>query len=128
MAKTDNRNRLVLRLDPRIALEAIILNRLEQTPRSRKQEWLRGMLVQGFRLECQVLREVPDTTRPSNSMSFSAWVSKDASRQAFMRRPGAKVVPRPTPRQVQQMPAMEETPRKTSTGSKPFSALGKVIG
>jgi len=123
MTKAANRNQFILRLDPRIALEAIILNRLEQTPRGRKQEWLRGMLVQGFRLECQVLREAPDTTRSRSTMSFSDWKSKDTPRQVSMRRPGP--IPGSMPKQMQ---VVKEAPPITSTDRKPFAALGKVIG
>ena len=56
MAKTKSGIRVALQLDTRIALEAIILNRLQRIPANRRQEWLRGLLVQGFRQECQALR------------------------------------------------------------------------
>ena len=51
VAKARSGERVVLQLDTRIALEAIILNRLERIPKARRQEWLRGLLVQGFRQE-----------------------------------------------------------------------------
>ena len=41
--------RVVLQLDPRVTFESLILNRLERIPEGRRQEWLRGLLVQGFR-------------------------------------------------------------------------------
>jgi hypothetical protein len=65
MAKAKPGHRLVLQLDPRIALEAIILNRWERIPTTRRQEWLRGLLVQGFRSECQVLLGASDDERRS---------------------------------------------------------------
>ena len=51
MASAKHVHRLVLHLDLRITLEAIILNRVECIPATRRQEWLRGLLVQGFRSE-----------------------------------------------------------------------------
>ena len=63
MAKAKPAHRVVLQLDPRIALEAIILNRVERIPATRRQEWLRGLLVQGFRAECQALRGVPEAPK-----------------------------------------------------------------
>ena len=64
MAKSTGANRLTLHLDPRVAFEALILNRLERIPKSRRQEWLRGLLVQGFRQECQSLRVVQGEVDP----------------------------------------------------------------
>ena len=60
MAKSTSGHRLILHLDRRITLEAAILNRLACLPRSRRQEWLRGLLVDGFRAECQALRGAQD--------------------------------------------------------------------
>mgnify|MGYP007022268041 CR=1 FL=1 len=64
MAKTTGSKRIALQLDPRVAFEALILNRLERIPETRRQEWLRGLLVQGFRQECQSLRVVQDEVDP----------------------------------------------------------------
>ncbi len=49
--------RLYLQLDPRMAFEALILQRLARIPTGRRQEWLRGLLVQGFLDECRLRRE-----------------------------------------------------------------------
>ncbi len=43
-------------LDRRVALEALLVNALEKSPTTRRQEWLRRVLIQGFRAECQGLR------------------------------------------------------------------------
>ena len=56
MAKAAVGKRIVLQLDTRVRFEALILNRLERVPKGRRQEWLRGLLVQGFRYECQTLQ------------------------------------------------------------------------
>ncbi len=59
---------LSLVLDSRVALEAVLIQRLKQQPKSRQQEWLRRLLVQGFREECSSLRQAAGmTTRPAVS-------------------------------------------------------------
>lgn len=48
--------RVVLKFDASMPFEALILRRLSQVTKSRHQEWLRGLLVQGFLSECDNLR------------------------------------------------------------------------
>lgn len=48
--------RISLRLEPAIGIEGLILNRLSRVPNARRQDWLRGLLTQGFLAECQALR------------------------------------------------------------------------
>jgi hypothetical protein len=114
MAKTKPGYRVVIQLDPRVALEAILLNRLERLPLSRRQEWLRGLLVQGFRAECQALRGAPDEAKSRPIRAFTkgrpGGVQKPVSHPA----PGRSVV--------------KVKPAHAATASKPFAALGKVIG
>ena len=113
MAKGQTGQRIFLQLDPRIALEAIILNQLERIPQARRQEWLRGLLVQGFRSECQVLREQPKASAPSRTHVFSNWLV------------------RATPGSVAQTEKPRGVPKaidKPSDTGKPFAALSKVIG
>ncbi|WXG51865.1 MAG: hypothetical protein RNU03_13825 [Candidatus Sedimenticola sp. (ex Thyasira tokunagai)] len=117
MAKANSRNRVVLQLDPRIALEAIILNRLERIPKARRQEWVRGLLVQGFRIECQVQREASVATRSESGMRFSEWLTGDSTRQA----------PLPKPKREQKPMAPTEV-RTTPNATKPFAQLSRVIG
>ena len=50
--------RIALKLDVGMAFEALILNRLARLPNTRRQEWLRGLLVQGFQSECRALRKL----------------------------------------------------------------------
>lgn len=104
----------MLHLDPRIALEAIILNRHERIPSARRQEWLRGLLVQGFRVECQALRAT------SSDATSSLATSTNSFNPSTKRAPVSTVVPEPT--------AVEMTPSTLATTEKPFAALGKVIG
>lgn len=51
-------HRLSIVLDKRVALEALLVNALHKSPVTRRQEWLRRVLIQGFRAECQGVRTV----------------------------------------------------------------------
>ncbi|GAB3100442.1 hypothetical protein G8770_04330 [Aestuariicella hydrocarbonica] len=42
-----------LSLDTRVPLEAVVLQRLYRLPKGRQTEWLRQLLLVGFRSECQ---------------------------------------------------------------------------
>ena len=95
-----------------MALEAIILNRLECLPTARRQEWLRGLLVQGFRSECRALRGVPEN-KERCSMAFTQWLAGKSPRSG---RPKAEPLSQQT-----RLP-------QTKADGKPFTALGKVMG
>jgi hypothetical protein len=126
MAKATGDGRIALELDPRVALEALVLNRLERIPVARRQEWLRGLLVQGFRHECQTLRVVrdephPQSTRPQQgqgrashqpSSLFAAWLVKSMP---------------PSGMPAQPIAVAAETSVK-GYPAKPFAGLRKVIG
>ena len=114
MAKAKPGQRIVLHLDPRIALEAIILNRLERIPAARRQEWLRGLLVQGFRSECQTLRGAPDDVKRRPTTAFTNWMAGESQKSVSR--------PQPEPATVNVKPAQANAARK------PFAALGRVIG
>jgi hypothetical protein len=114
MAKTKPGHRVVLQLDPRIALEAIILNRLERIPTTRRQEWLRGLLVQGFRSECQTLRRAPDDAKRCPTMAFKNRMTGESLKTVSLPEQAPVVV--------------KGKPSQASPASKPFAALGKVIG
>lgn len=111
MARTTPGSRIALQLDTRIALEAIILNRLQLIPKARRQEWLRGLLVQGFRQECQALQGVQTERASPPAMTFAS--------QPAGRLKGKAVTPATAP--VAPLPAI-------GTNTKPFASLGKVIG
>ena len=49
--------RITLQLDVAFVFEALILHRMRRLPKSRCEEWLRGLLVQGFRRECRAIRK-----------------------------------------------------------------------
>ncbi len=109
--ETQTKGQVVVRLDSRIALEAILLNRLERLPPNRRQEWLRHLLVQGFRAECQLLRAVTEESRPSAATAFTRWLTESAPRP-------------PTP----EAPIVTPTSHAAANTTKPFAALRKVIG
>jgi hypothetical protein len=111
MVKTKPATRIALQLDTRIALEAIILNRLERLPKARRQEWLRGLLVQGFRQECQDLRGISAGNEKPLAMTLSP-------RMAGVMK-GSAVTPVSVPMVMSSA---------TGKSDKPFAALGKVIG
>ena len=104
----------MLHLDPRIALEAIILNRHERIPQVRRQEWLRGLLLQGFRVECQALRATSSDATAGLATRTNSF--NPSIKRALVSAAG------PEPRVV------EMTPSLVATTEKPFAALGKVIG
>ncbi|OOZ45281.1 hypothetical protein BOW50_09810 [Solemya velum gill symbiont] len=124
MAKAAGGKRVVLQLDPRVAFESLILNRLERIPEGRRQEWLRGLLV--LRYECQTLRVAQDeidplqmerpqgqgvsTSKPRSA--FAAWLAEPVSRSDTATKTN---------------PVMVEEHRPGSQG-KPFAGLRKVIG
>ena len=114
MAKTKPGHRVVLQLDPRIALEAIILNRWERIPTTRRQEWLRGLLVQGFRSECQTLRGVPDDVKRRPTMAFKTRMTGE--------------LPKTVSLPEQEFVVVKGKRSQANAASKPFAALGKVIG
>ena len=111
MTKRQSGERVVLQLDQRVALEAILLNRLQRLPTNRRQEWLRGLLVQGFRQECQALRRYSDGDDQGPVMRFAPNFHNERNRVTAQSEEKAV---------VRKLPA--------HTIDKPFAALGKVIG
>ena len=114
MAKAKPGQRIVMQLDPRIALEAIILNRLERIPQTRRQEWLRGLLVQGFRFECHTLRAASNDSTPGPVVKMK---SCDIG---MIRKMRSSIEPEST--------VVEVITSPVDATQKPFAALGKVIG
>ena len=119
MANQRGGQRLCLQLDPRMAFEALILQRLQRIPSGRHQEWLRGLLVQGFLDECRGRRETddapPGATTPRQGTAFASWLTgRSPIPQAAA---AANVDPGDPPR-----------PAAVDTHDKPFAHLRKVIG
>ena len=49
--------RLTVVLDTRVPLEALLITVLRRNPAARRQEWLRQVLLPGFRSDCLGLRQ-----------------------------------------------------------------------
>jgi hypothetical protein len=50
------RQSITVSLDMRMPLEALILHRLQRLPVCRHEEWVRQLVLAGFRNECQVMK------------------------------------------------------------------------
>jgi len=99
-------------LDLRVALEAVLIQRLRQQPKTRQQEWLRRLLVLGFRDECRSLQQTSGpTTRPTSGTAFAHWLTQDSrANETAAERPIQSAVPVGLPHH------------------KPLAALQKVLG
>ena len=118
MTQPGTAQRLSIVLDTQIALEALVLYRLQRLPDMRRQEWLRGLLIQGFRLECQAIRAEQSATNCASSETrlqtpYAHWLARAARQQQQL----APVVTAPP-----------EYHAVVAKDSKPFAALSKVIG
>ncbi len=115
--------RIALKLDVGMAFEALILNRLARVPNTRRQEWLRGLLVQGFQYECRALRKLqhgldPGCKLPSEKQKPVVHRSlQPASYQAPMSKPNLSAKPESVASEL-----------RHSSGEVSFAALRKVIG
>lgn len=114
--------RITLQLDVAFVFEALILHRMRRLPKSRCEEWLRGLLVQGFQSECRAIRKLQragrtdgNATRRQN-IATHAYVSA-AEQQSAM--------PQATP-DPGTKPAAIKAQHRGNTVS--FAALRKVIG
>ena len=126
MAKAAGGKRVFLQLDIRVTLEALILNRLERVPEGRRQEWLRGLLVQGFRYECQSLRIAQDELDPRQiERTQGQGVSMSKPRSVF-----AAWLAEPVPQPDTATRTIPKAIEENILGSqgKPFAGLRKVIG
>ena len=120
--------RFSLTLDPGLILERLILARLSGLKRKRAQDWLRALLVQGFLVEGQWLRSARHSSGeraapadpPIPPTPFASWL-----RRATVY-PLREAVPAQVP--VRQSVAALETIAQSTTVSKPFAHLRKVIG
>jgi hypothetical protein len=114
MVKTKTVQQLVIELDHEVSLESNLLNRYARLPANRRQEWLRGLLLQGFRDEIRVLSGVQASARRHPMMAFTRRISRQA-------------LPPVDTGDQETMATKVQAAIPTATG-KPFTALGKVIG
>lgn len=121
--------RLCIRLDPAMLLEGLLLERLSRVPKARRQEWLRGLLVQGYLWEGRTHRglqrnaqtqdfagDQAENEAPAPGLAFASWPT----------RPKA-AMPQDAPEDSLPPRAVPTTPNKP-TASKTFAHLRKVIG
>ena len=113
MVKTKAGYRLVLHLDPRMTLESMVLNQLDRIPKTRRQEWLRGLLVKGFSSECLALRAGSGNRERRSATAFTQWLVGESQRSATSK---------------QEPPWPQIGSPQTKAEGKPFAVLGKVIG
>ncbi len=114
--------RIGLQLNVAIAFEALILNRLARLPKTRRQEWLRGLLVQGFQRECRALRKLQRAGQSGANAARNQDVAAHQSVSAVSHQspmPQHKTTP-------QSAPAAMKVQHSNNTLS--FVALRKVIG
>ena len=100
---------LNLVLDFRVALEAVLIQRLKQQPKSRQQEWLRRLLVLGFREECSSLQQASGTTARSAVSTITHELTHDDRADKV----------------VETAPSV---PAVKSAHQKPLAVLQKVLG
>jgi len=120
MTSRRSTQQIVLVLDTRLPWESLLVNRWQDLPPERRSEWLRGVLLQGFRAECQSLRQahLQEAKVPLNDprqTPFAQWLlARD--------RPGNTRASQATPRP----PSKPQPPSNASR--KPFAELQRVIG
>jgi hypothetical protein len=121
--------RLCIRLDPAMLLECVLLERLALVPKARRQEWLRGLLVQGYLREARTGRGVRNDDELGRLGAGQAEKKVPACATAFAGR-----LTRPRPAMSKTVPqggrppqAVPTIPSKPMAG-KPFAHLRKVIG
>jgi len=126
VARAPSGTRIVLQLDPRVTFEALVLNRLERIPETRRQEWLRGLLVQGFRQECQGLKLAQEGAEPRTPWSAEGQGDSTGQRPSAF---AAWLVDAATPlqRRVEVVSNAGEQSAPVDR-AKPFAGLRKVIG
>lgn len=111
---------IALQLDVAIVCEALILNRLGQLPESRKQEWLRGLLVQGFQIECRARQDLQHASPgDANAPRQQTTVTQQAAAERRTARPQQDTDLHAIPIAVSEPPAGNIVS---------FATLRKVIG
>tara|TARA_R110002072_G_scaffold96804_3_gene212790 strand:+ start:724 stop:1068 length:345 start_codon:yes stop_codon:yes gene_type:complete len=104
--------RLTLVLDTRVALEALLVTAWRKTPASRRPEWLRQLVLQGFRSDCRGLRQALTDVPLHSASPSNVWS-----------------VFRTTPTEPTAHPTVTETAGTADLQTtKPLAQLRKLIG
>ena len=111
---------IALQLDVAIVREALILNRLGRLSESSKQAWLRGLLIQGFQIEC---RAHQDMQRPDPGETNAPRQQTTITQQAAVEHRDPEPQQETDPH-IKPIATSEQTARNIVS----FAALRKVIG
>ena len=68
---TSINQRIDMQLNVAFVFEALILKRLRRMPKTRSHEWLRSLLVEGFKRECRAIRKVQCAGEAGRDASLS---------------------------------------------------------
>lgn len=122
--------------DARVAIEAMIVNRWSKTPVDRQQDWLRGLVIGGFHMECQALRagqgrvfgQLMDSARAApadaKNSGYARWLTAQNARHPSPSAPPKGNTP---PKEAARCAASAITADRPGR-EKPFAALSQVIG
>jgi len=58
----------------------MVVNQLDRVPRTRQQEWLRGLLVKGFSSECLALNAGSGNRERRSATAFTQWLVGESQR------------------------------------------------
>jgi len=119
--------KIVLKLDVGLPFEALILKRLTGLPSKKHEEWLRSLVVQGFKDECRELRDLQRDEQAVSGDSANAPPQEQDALVHGSESAARHQLPRPT---VKTIPQAVRAPGGTqATGVVvSFAALRKVIG
>lgn len=114
---------VVIRLDRRVPLEALVMNRLQRVPELRRDEWLRNLLILGFRAECQSIKDQQPNANHNNVVSRPTLQYSYGLRHSAINSLSAKVESEAVINPIEHNYEV----RNDKLG-KPFAQLKKVIG
>ena len=114
--------RIKLQLDVAFVFEALILKRLRRLSKTRSHEWLRSLLVEGFKRECRAIRKAQRTEQMDRDAALSQVAAIHPDLSAAEHRS-------PMPQTKAGPGSISTTLRSPhSNGTVSFAALRKVIG
>ena len=110
-------------LDRRIPLEALVVNRLQHLPALRRDEWLRNLLILGFRVDCNSIKAQQSVLTQQIATRRSAIPYPDWLRQTVTDQSTEQV-------DSEALISLAEATDRINFGTdrKPFAQLTKVIG
>jgi hypothetical protein len=117
MVVATTQHHLTLHLDTRIPLEAMVLQRMKRLPLAKQDEWLRQLLLEGFRSECQVMKS---SSRPVYGMSTQQIVIAPETKQ--------QPVVASAERKAPHVAASAGFSNPNTTETKPFTHLRHILG